>query len=215
MKTKIIPFDIKTAKKIQAGEIKGRIRTKEGDMDVRIISFDKVKPVNGDGTTEKQLVSLIYNPNAREDVLYVHNDKGEVQSSFSWDRGYDIVLEVPDNEPQRKLKQNFETVAESDAYAEGYENGFRAGRCIAFDYNKCVTLKTNKRQLKSFDKVLVRKPDLIDPHDIYSQNEWVPALFQGMSDSYFIAEHKEWEECIPYEGNEYLIGTTDNPKEIC
>lgn len=102
MKTKIIPFNAKVAQDIQNGKIKGRIRTKEGNMDVRIISFDKVKLIHGDSATEKQLVSLTYNPNAREDVLYVHNDKGEVQSSFSWDRGYDIVLEVPNNEPQFK-----------------------------------------------------------------------------------------------------------------
>ena len=148
-------------------------------MDVRIISFDKVKLVNGDGTTEKQLVSLIYNPNAREDVLYVHNNSGEVQSSFSWDRGYNIVLEVPDNEPQRKSKQNFETVAESDAYAEGYENGFRAGRCIAFDYNKYVTLKTNEPQFKPFDKVLVRNPNNKD-------DKWTCDIFSHMDGDCYV-----------------------------
>ena len=208
MKTKIIPFDVKTAKKIQAGEIKGRIRTKEGDMDVRIISFDKVKLVNGYGTTEKQLISLIYNPNAREDVLYVHNDRGEVQSSFSWDRGYNIVLEVPDNEPQRKSKQNFETVAESDAYAEGYENGFRAGRCIAFDYNKCVTLKTtNEPQFKPFDKVLVRNDD---------EEIWQPRLYEMYSnrvEKHYCQDCLGYLQCIPYAGNESLVGTTDRPKE--
>lgn len=36
MKTKIIPFDLETAKKIQAGEIEGRIKTKT-NKDVRII----------------------------------------------------------------------------------------------------------------------------------------------------------------------------------
>ena len=69
-------------KDIQDGKIKGRIRTKEGDFTARIICFDKVKLVHGDGTTEKQIVSLIYNENAHEDVIYVHNQKGEVQSLF-------------------------------------------------------------------------------------------------------------------------------------
>ena len=106
MKTKIIPFDAKMAKDIQDGKIKGRIRTKEGDFTARIICFDKVKLVHGDGATEKQIVSLTYNENAREDVMYVHNQKGEVQAPFGWQRGYDLVLEVPDevpdNEPQFK-----------------------------------------------------------------------------------------------------------------
>lgn len=74
--------------------------------------------------------------------------------------------------------------------------------------------KTLKHELKPFDRVLVRKPDLIDPHDIYEPDEWVPTLFQGVSNDgcYFIAEHKEWNECIPYEGNEDLVGTTINLK---
>lgn len=102
MKTKIIPFDAKMAKDIQDGKIKGHIRSKEGDFTARIICFDKVKLVHGDGTTEKQIVSLIYNENAREDVMYVHNQKGEVQTQFEWEHGYDLVLAVPDNEPQFK-----------------------------------------------------------------------------------------------------------------
>lgn len=117
-----------------------------------------------------------------------------------------IYLEVPDNEPQEKLKQNFETVAESDAYAEGYENGFRAGRCITFDYNKCVT-KTNEPQFKPFDKVLVRN----DVNGI-----WQPSIFTyQLGDSFYTVSlyPYEKEHIIQYEGNEYLVGTTDNPKK--
>ena len=159
MKTKIIPFDAKMAQDINKGKIKGRIRTKEGDMDVRIISFDKVKLINGDGATEKQLVSLIYNPNAREDVLYVHNDRGEVQSPFSWDRGYNIVLEVPDDEPQ----------------------------------------------FKPFDKVLVRNND---------EEIWVPRLYEmylnGIN-KHCCQDCLGYLQCIPYEGNEHIAGTTNKP----
>lgn len=159
MKTKIIPFDAKMAKDIQDGKIKGRIRTKEGDFTARIICFDKVKLVYGDGTTEKQIVSLIYNENAREDVMYVYNQNGKVQLSFGWQRGYDLVLEVPDNEPQ----------------------------------------------FKPFDKVLVRD----------SNNQtWRCAIFSHkLDEGHFIASTNCWLQCIPYEGNEYLVGTTDKPKE--
>lgn len=160
MKTKIIPFNAKIAQDIQNGKIKGRIRTKEGDMDVRIISFDKVKLINGDGATEKQLVSLIYNPNAREDILYVHNNRGEVQSPFLWDRCYNIVLEVPD-----------------------------------------------EHQLKPFDKVLVRN----DNEEI-----WQPRLYEMYSDGtekHYCQDGVGYLQCIPYEGNEHLVGTTDKPNE--
>lgn len=106
MKTKTIPFDLETAKKIQAGEIEGRIRSKEGDFTARIICFDKVKLVHGDGTIEKQIVSLIYNDNAREDVMYVHNQKGEVQAPFEWQHYYDLVLEVPTSKSTTKKQRN-------------------------------------------------------------------------------------------------------------
>ena len=43
MKTKIIPFDLELAKKIQAGEIKGRIVT-EDRKNVRVVCFDLKHP---------------------------------------------------------------------------------------------------------------------------------------------------------------------------
>ena len=101
MKTKTILFDADMAKDIQDGKIKGRVRTKEGNFTARVICFDKIKLVHGDGTTEKQIVSLIYNENAREDILLVHNQKGDAQVTFGWEHGYDLVLEVP-YEPQFK-----------------------------------------------------------------------------------------------------------------
>jgi len=164
MKTKIIPFDAKMAKDIQDGKIKGRIRTKEGDFTARIICFDKIKLIHGDGATENQIVSLIYNENAREDVMYVHNQKGEVQTPFGWEHGYDLVLEVPDNEPQ----------------------------------------------LKPFDKVLVRKYEDADGEP----DTWVISFFMDESIAGYRVLNGEWfDQCIPYEGNEYLLGTTNKPKE--
>lgn len=159
MKTKTIPFDLETAKKIQAGEIKGRIRTKDG-FTARIICFDKIKLVHGDGTTEKQIVSLTYNENAREDVMYVHNMKGEVQTSFYWEHSYDLVLEVPD-EPQ----------------------------------------------FKPFDKVLVR-----DENDQLWRANIFSHVLDGSSFPYACAI-STFRQCIPYEGNEDLVGTTKKPKE--
>ena len=162
MKTKIILFDAKIAKDIQDGKIKGRVRTKEGNFTAHIICFDKIKLVHGDGTTEKQIVSLIYNENAREDILLVHNQKGDAQVTFGWEHGYDLVLEVPDNEPQ----------------------------------------------FKPFDKVLVRHKD---------NQYWETAYFSHIRNicgmTYYVAGNMNWEQCIPYDGNQELVGTTDKPKE--
>lgn len=165
MKTKIIPFDAKMAKDIQDGKIKGRVRTKGGGFTARIICFDKVKLVHGDGTTEKQIVSLIYNENAREDILVVHNQKGDVQTPLGWQHCYDLVLEVPDNEPQ-------------------------------------------KQQFKPFDKVLVTQD---------SWHYWIPSLYRNETPDgkHICIDNLEYDKCIPYEGNEHLVGTTDKPNELC
>ena len=61
------------------------------------------------------------------------------------------------------------------------------------------------KEIKPFDKVLVRDLD---------SSDWKAALY-----SHYDTEEKrhcasacKWVQCIPYEGNEHLVGTTDSPK---
>lgn len=71
----------------------------------------------------------------------------------------------------------------------------------AWDSNKkdIVDLKS-KVELKPFDKVLVR--------DFESQ-AWKVSLFSYKdSDSYYCCNGCSWNQCIPYIGNESLLGTT-------
>ena len=61
-------------------------------------------------------------------------------------------------------------------------------------------------ELKPFDKVLVRD---------HSTRRWKAGFFSHKEED--VETHKYvctdtcWEQCIPYEGNEYLLGTTDSP----
>ena len=139
MKPKIIPFDLETAKKIQAGEIAGKI--------VR----------NG-----CEVVILDYNSKRYLDypirIVYLDNDEVDYVTSEG------LHIEVPDNDPQ----------------------------------------------FKPFDKVLVRH---------YNVSIWQPAFFREFFDDlsktpYYTIDGNKWEQCIPYEGNEHLVGTTNNPKEL-
>lgn len=61
-------------------------------------------------------------------------------------------------------------------------------------------------QFKPFDKVLVRDGD---------EQEWKCALFSHNTKNMyrFVASSLYWAQCIPYEGNEHLVGTTNKPKE--
>lgn len=151
MKTKIIPFDLDMAKKIHAGKIKGVIMTREGNVIHEFFSFSEIA-VGAYGiyaTIDGIVHSYCYDGCER-----------------NWDRSGnwsgDLVLEVPDDEPQ----------------------------------------------FKPFDKVLVRDGD---------DRVWCPA-FYAYYDEVCESHHRaagggRWHQCIPYEGNQELVGTTDKPKE--
>lgn len=72
-------------------------------------------------------------------------------------------------------------------------------------------METNKIEFKPFDRVLVRDTD--DQH-------WRAALYDqyrcydGIDELYYphrMVGEVGFKQCIPYEGNEYLLGTTDAP----
>ena len=62
----------------------------------------------------------------------------------------------------------------------------------------------NEARFKPFDKVLVRNID----------TTWTPALFsQYCKIGFRVIGGEICTYCIPYEGNEHLVGTTNKPKE--
>ena len=56
---------------------------------------------------------------------------------------------------------------------------------------------------KPFDRVLVRYSD---------DDVWCCDFFSHIDDNGFICGGSCWNQCVPYEGNESLRGTTDSPK---
>lgn len=67
-----------------------------------------------------------------------------------------------------------------------------------------VTDQESKHQFKPFDKVLVRDID---------ENEWECSLFSHIDEEgYYVCVGSWWMQCIPYEGNEHLLGTTNKPE---
>lgn len=72
------------------------------------------------------------------------------------------------------------------------------------DWNEFrATAQETKPQFKPFDKVLVRD---IDEH------EWECDLFSHIDEEdYYVCVGSWWLQCIPYEGNEHLLGTTNKP----
>ena len=148
MKTTTIPFELETAMKIQAGEIKGAIKTKEG-MKARILCTDvqDVYPI----------VAAITGSMGEQVLTFKNN--GSYHAVISDPR--DLVLEVPEDEP--------------------------------------------KPQFKPYQKVLVRDYDECEWHADFYSHYTKGGVYRCVSYA--------WNQCVPYEGNEHLLGTTDKPKE--
>lgn len=73
-----------------------------------------------------------------------------------------------------------------------------------FGVSDQVTDQENKHQFKPFDKVLVRDID---------EEEWECSLFSHIDEEdYYVCVGSWWMQCIPYEGNEHLLGTTIKPQ---
>lgn len=69
-----------------------------------------------------------------------------------------------------------------------------------------IPAKINMGGLKPFDKVLVRD---------YYGSKWRANFFSHMTGAKslpFSCGGFEWRYCIPYEGNEHLLGTTNDPE---
>lgn len=88
--------------------------------------------------------------------------------------------------------------------------------CVLFpskdqrDWNKFIVPdqvndQKPKTELKPFDKVLVRDDD---------GREWRCDFFShlGYKGGVFICFTTYWHQCIPYEGNEHLLNTTNKPE---
>ena len=73
---------------------------------------------------------------------------------------------------------------------------------------KCIEeLPRNTHEFKPFDKVLVRDKD---------DEEWRTEIFSNYyktvnGDPFYRCLVAAWEQCIPYEGNESLLGTSNKP----
>lgn len=142
MKTKIIPFDLETAKKIQAGEIKGRVL----DID----NFEGTI-ITTEGLNTPLPVVIKFNFKHGDNILFFGYDGKNP-------KGNKLVFEVPDNESQ----------------------------------------------FKPFDKVLVR---------MAVNDTWCCAFFSHMNVDTYVCICDAFTFCIPYEGNQELVGTTKIPKD--
>lgn len=158
MKTKIIPFDIELAKKIQSGEIEGKMFVSDNTHNkIRIICFDRKAAFPKIVALEEDNVGVEWIRECNELGQFITSFGTSAEESDNT-KVKGIILEVPDDETQ----------------------------------------------LKPFDKVLVR--------DRY-EDIWRCSLFSHKDENGYCTSGFYWRQCIPYKGNEHLLGTNDEPKE--
>lgn len=77
----------------------------------------------------------------------------------------------------------------------------KKGKAWDAEKKQIVDLKP-KVELKPFDKVLVRD---------FSRDKWSISFFSFKKEDFYVCiNHCSWNQCIPYIGNESLLGTTNN-----
>ena len=120
-------------------------------------------------------------------AVLCQNDELLLEEPFREDVG-DIKLRLATNSEKQQL---FEALAKENK---------------AWDAEKKMIITLKPKWIpKPFDQVLVRDSE---------SSEWRANLFSHKNiDEPYYCVYASWNYCIPYEGNEHLLGTTENVKE--
>lgn len=245
METKLVqvPFNLEMAKRIQNGEVEGRIVTRDG-RSARIVCWD-VKH------TYYNIGCLVLNCN--EEIYRAYTSEGEFNSGDV--NEIDLILEIPEYLTFKDgdlLVDKYENIFIYNGNTTGITFGCYAGIIdeLVFrdkDYKEFTTaegcrLATSEErkhfiealkestepqakeylkrffgielsnsskigkdcEFKTFDKVLVRNDECL---------QWGARFFDRMYEGdYACTDSLIYKYCIPYEGNEHLNGTTENPE---
>ena len=109
----------------------------------------------------------------------------------------ELLLEEPFREDVGDIELRLATDSEKQQLFDALA---KDGKAWDAEKKQIVDLKPKVDELKPFDKVLVRD----DKEDQWSANIFsyqVRDMFHCLGEGY-------WRYCIPYEGNEHLLGTT-------
>lgn len=168
-----------------------------GKLNRETLEIEKAQPEFKDG----DIVTITFNWG--EDIVYIFkSEDSNSYSYYAWLNG-SIPTIIESSHPKSdiytvRLSTEQEKQQLFDALA-------KEGKAWDADKKMIVNLKP-KIELKPFDKVLVKD----NPY-----GSWEPALFWKKVDvkdlhPYMIIGGKRYRYCEPYEGNEHLLGTTNN-----
>lgn len=238
-----IPFDLETAKKINIGERVGQIVTEKGRNRAEIVYEDNSSicpllvvihsiSVSADwfSATGKAFSSanrlLLEVPEyttfkdgevlSNKDGCYIFilNTHGKYLTSFYASLNQKGILKIEDGlSAWENQIEKYRFVTESER--QKLVDALKASKePKAKEYLKRFfgIEEKPKYDFKPFDKVPVRDED---------DKEWHISLFareivddsDGLSYKHECSNGTLWDYCIPFEGNEYLLGTAENPEK--
>lgn len=238
-----IPFDLETAKKINIGERVGQIVTEKGRNRAEIVYEDNSSicpllvvihsiSVSADWfsatgkafSSENRLLLEVpeYTTFKDGDVLsnkdgsyiFILNTHGKYLTSFYASLNQKGILKIEDGlSAWENQIDKFRFATESER--QKLVDALKASKePEAKEYLKRFfgIEEKPKYNFKPFDKVLVRDED---------DKEWHISLFareivddsDGLSYKHECSNGTLWDCCIPFEGNEYLLGTAENSEE--
>ena len=236
-----VPFEVEVAKKITEKSVEGRIVTRDG-RNVRILSFDRkgkakrpiVALIDEDAEehiyvfTLQGIIIVKDEPNQNDLML-------EIPEYMTFKDGDILICECGTPFVYKDTKDrhgNFSAYCGIDLQGniffdmKGWTYSIKGHANEEQKKNIIEALKTSKEpkakeylkrffnieqkqeyEFKPFDKVLVKDHD--------EDSEWRCDLFSRKNeDGLYICVGSIYEQCIPYEGNEHLLGTSDNPEHI-
>ena len=199
---KRVPFDIELAKKIQSGEVEGRI------MYYGLYGYDEVVILSYNSDKYDKYYPIRFAYVDTDEIDYLHDTSSlNIELPEEAPKTQDELCEeawIEDQKHEPYIKQLLKLKEYTDQLMEVNQGVIDDLNNLVQDLKRICESSDQKHEFKPFDKVLVREND---------EDYWHP--------DFFAMWHGEFAECvgynggkyiIPYEGNEHLLGTTNNPK---
>ena len=173
-----------------------------GKLNGETLVVEKTQPEFKDGDilyATDRISGIIYinkKPQKNIDICYCYKSIGGSNLHIcNLENSYDCTL------PSNTIIESKTRFATKEEKLELFKALAKENKAWDSDKKQIVDLKPNV-ELKPFDKVLVR--------DSESDN-WRANLFGYIDkDEYYHCVYANWVYCIPYAGNEHLLGTTNN-----
>ena len=166
-----------------------------GKLNCETLEIEKAQPKFKDG----DILSCDEDSYTRHTTLILHKDENIIESIVSLVRHKKLIrINVPiDNFLLSRLYP-----AREDEKKELFDALAKGGKAWDAEKKQIVDIK-KEYQFKPFEKVLVR-----DSYD----DMWRASFFSHIKedDGRYVTTCLTWRFCVPYEGNEHLLGTTNN-----